>query len=167
VVATPVQHLNLAGSARVGGAMKMRIGDSTVVGTASVPNRWSLSAAYDGFAGSAVAVRYGRERWSSMDGLGSAGLVIRDAAELAGGLELAGPTVSGLPMAVRLGYRARDLPFAVGVEKVSEQSFSGGVGIPLASGRGAADLSLARAHRTAVGLGETGWILSIGFSIKP
>jgi hypothetical protein len=167
IVATPVTHLNLAASARVGGDMKMRIGDSTIVGSATVPNRWSVSAAYEGFAGSALSVRYGRERWSSMSGLGSAGLVIRDAAELAEGLELAGPKVSGVPMAVRLGYRARDLPFALGVDKVAEQSFSGGVGIPLASGRGAADFTVARAHRTSGSLAETGWILSIGLSIKP
>jgi hypothetical protein len=166
-LATPVAHLNLAASARFGGSIHMHAGDSTVVGSATIPNRWSVSAAYEGFAGSALAVRYGREKWTSMAGLGSPGLVIRDAAELAGGMEVAGPKVSGIPMAVRLGFRSRDLPFAVGTETVAEQSLTAGVGIPLAAGRGAADIALARAHRTSAGLAETGWILSIGFAIKP
>ncbi|HVT40383.1 MAG TPA: hypothetical protein VHE78_15175 [Gemmatimonadaceae bacterium] len=167
LLAIPVPHLNLAASARFGGSMHMHAGDSTVVGSATVPSRWSVSAAYEGFAGSALAVRYGKDKWTGMRGLGSPGLVIRDAAELAGGMEVAGPRVSGIPMALRLGFRSRDLPFAVGTQKVAEQSLTGGVGIPLAAGRGAADIALARARRTSAGLAETGWILSIGFAIKP
>ena len=167
VLSTPVPHLNVGLSTRVGGAMKLRMGDSTVIGRASVPNRWSLAAAYDGFSGSALAVRYARENWSSMRGLGSPGLAIRDAAEFAAGVELAGPRLSGIPSAMRLGFRSRDLPFDVGAQKVAERALSAGVGIPFAAGRGAFDLSLVRARRTSGALSETGWIVSAGIAIKP
>ena len=90
-----------------------------------------------------------------------------DAAEFSAGAEVAGPKVSGLPVAVRLGYRTRDLPFPVASQKVSEQSLTGGLGIPLAAGRATADLAVSRARRSGAGQGETGWILSFGFSIKP
>ena len=167
VIAIPISHLNLAASARFGGTMTMRLADSAVVGSARVPNRWSLAAAYDGYAGSAISLRYVHEQWTGLRGLGSAGLAIADATELAGGVEFAGPKISGLPVALRLGVRSRDLPFAFGTQKVAEQSFAAGVGVPLASGRGAADIAVSRAHRTAGSLTETGWILSFGFAIKP
>ena len=166
-IALPVPHLNIGASVRFGGAMHIRAGDSTVVGSASVPGRWSVSAAYDGLAGSALAVRYAREEWSSMRGLGSPGLVVNDVAEFAAGAEVAGPKLSGVPMALRFGYRARDLPFAVGGNRIAERSLTAGVGLPVAAGRGAVDVSLARARRTTAGAGENGWILSIGFAIKP
>ena len=167
-LATPLAHLNVAASARFGGVMTMRDGDSTVVGSGSVPGRFSVSLAYEGFSGSSLSVRYASEHWSSMRGLGSPGLGIQNVGELDGGVEFAGPKIASVPSAVRFGFRSRDLPFfAVGTRPVSEQTLTAGAGIPLAAGRGALDIALARAHRSSGDLRETGWILSVGVSIKP
>jgi hypothetical protein len=168
LIATPIDHVNLGVSGRYGFSMHVHEGDSTTVGEANVPNRLSVSGAFDGITGTILSVRYGTEKWSAMRGLGSAGLSVFDATEFAAGLETGGPRIGAIPMAVRLGYRARQLPFGVGAQQVSEREFTGGVGIPLSSGRTALDLSIAHALRSAnVGLSETGWIFSLGIAIKP
>lgn len=168
LIATPIDHINLGVSGRYGFSMHVHQGDSTTVGDANVPNRISFSGAYDGITGTILSARYGTEKWSAMRGLGSAGLSVFDATEFSAGLETGGPRISAIPIAVRLGYRARQLPFGVGAQQVSETEFTGGVGIPLSSGRAALDLSIAHALRSAnVGLSETGWIFSLGIAIKP
>ena len=169
VVATPIDHFNFGLSARYGFSMHVHRGDSTTLGAARVPSRFSLSASYDGIPGTILSARYGAEQWSAMRGLGTAGLSVFDANEIATGLETSGPRMGVVPMAVRLGYRARQLPFGVGPRQVSEREFNAGVGIPVSSGRAALDLSVAHAQRSAasVGLSETGWIISIGIAIKP
>ena len=168
LIATPIDHINLGVSGRYGFSMHVHEGDSTTVGDANVPNRISFSGAYDGITGTILSARYGIEKWSAMRGLGSAGLSVFDATEFSAGLETGGPRIGAIPIAVRLGYRARQLPFGVGAQQVSETEFTGGVGIPLSSGRAALDLSIAHALRSAnVGLSETGWIFSLGIAIKP
>lgn len=167
LLATPSPQWNFALTGRFGGSMRIRQGDSTVIGRATVPSRWSASVAYLGFPGSALAAHYVTERWSSLRGLGSAGLPIHDATEFGAGGEIAGPKVSGAAMQFRVGVRARDLPFSLDATKVKEQSLTAGVGLPVAGGRGTADLSLSRARRTAGGMRETGWILSFGLGIRP
>ena len=168
LIATPIDHINLGVSGRYGFSMHVHEGDSTTVGDANVPNRISFSGAYDGITGTILSARYGTEKWSAMRGLGSAGLSVFDATEFSAGLETGGPRIGAIPIAVRLGYRARQLPFGVGAQQVSETEFTGGLGIPLSSGRAALDLSIAHALRSAnVGLSETGWIFSLGIAIKP
>ena len=166
--ATPFNHLNIGLSGRYGFSMHVHQGDSTTLHDAKIPNRWSASLAYDGIPGTILATRYGKEDWSSMQTLGTPGLTAFDATEFAAGLETPGPKFQSIPVAVRLGYRARQLPFGIGAQQVRETEFTGGVGIPLSQGRAALDMSIAHAARSAnVGLAETGWILSIGIAIKP
>ena len=168
LIATPIDHINFGVSGRYGFSMHVHQGDSTTVGDANVPNRISFSGAYDGITGTILSARYGTEKWSAMRALGSAGLSVFDATEFSAGLETGGPRISAIPIAVRLGYRARQLPFGVGAQQVRETEFTGGLGIPLSSGRAALDLSIAHALRSAnVGLSETGWIFSLGIAIKP
>jgi hypothetical protein len=168
LVATPINHVNVGFSGRYGLSMHVHQGDSTTLGDAKVPNRLSISGAYDGITGTILSARYGTEQWSAMRGLGSAGLSVFDATEFSAGLETGGPKISASQIAVRLGYRARQLPFGVGALQVRETEITGGVGIPLSSGHAALDLGIAHALRSAnVGLSETGWIFSVGISIKP
>jgi hypothetical protein len=169
VIATPMTHLNLAMSARYGFSMHVHQGDSTTLGDAKVPDRLSLSVAYDGLGGSILSARYNSEQWSALRGLGSPGLSIFDATELSAGLETAGPKFNAIPTAVRLGIRDRTLPFGFGTQQVHETEINGGIGIPLSQGRAALDLTLAHALRTAgnSGFTETGWIFSLGIAIKP
>lgn len=168
VMAQPFEHVTVGASGRFGFSMHVHQGDSTTIGDANVPNRLSVSAAYDGFPGTLLSARFATEQWSAMKGLGSAGLGVFDATEFAAGVETPGPAIGVIPMAVRLGFRSRTLPFGLGTQQVRENEVTGGVGIPLSSGHAALDLTLARAVRSAnVGLTETGWIVSVGISIKP
>jgi len=167
VIATPVDHLNLSLAARLGGTLDVRQGDSTVLGSARVPNRFGASVAFDGIAGSTFALRWSSEQFSALKGLGSASLPIRDATDIGFGAEVLGPKIGISELAFRAGVRSRDLPFSPSGMPVKELSYSGGLGLPVAQGRGMLDLGLTHAHRTATGADETGWIVSIGLSIKP
>ena len=169
LIATPFTHLNIGLSARLGFSMHVHQGDSTTLGDAKIPNRVSVSAAFDGIGGTILSARYGNEQWSSMRGLGSPGLSIFDANEFSAGLETAGPKFNSIPMAVRLGVRDRTLPFGFGTQQVHETEVNAGLGVPLSQGRAALDLTLAHALRSAgnTGYSETGWIFSLGIAIKP
>ncbi len=169
MLATPFTHWNFGLSGRVGFTMRLHRGDSTTLAEAKVPNRFSVSAAFDGITGTILTARFASEQFSAMNGLSAHDLTIFDSKEYAGGLETAGPKFGGVPSAVRLGFRSRGLPFGVGTSQVTENSFTGGIGIPLSLGRAALDISLARASRSApsIALSEKSWILSVGVSIKP
>ncbi|HXD23691.1 MAG TPA: hypothetical protein VN613_10065 [Gemmatimonadaceae bacterium] len=168
LVATPLRHINIGLSGRHGFSMHEHQGDSTTLGDANVPDRGSVSFAYDGMSGTIISARYGFENWSAMKGLGSAGLTVFDATEFSAGIETGGPKFYSNTMPIRLGFRDRTLPFGVGPQQVRETEISAGAGLPLSQGRVALDLALAHAQRTAnVGYGETGWIFSLGIAIKP
>ena len=168
VVATPLKHFNIGLSGRRGFSMHEHQGDSTTLGDANVPDRGSVSLAYDGMPGTIISTRYGFENWSSMKGLGSSSLSVFDATEFSAGIETGGPKFYSNTMPIRLGFRDRTLPFGIGPLQVRETEISAGAGVPLSSGRVALDLTLAHAHRTAnLAYGETGWIFSLGLAIKP
>jgi hypothetical protein len=164
VVAT---HLVLAGDMRLGGRMVMRDGDSTEVGRGKVPFRAGISALYDGITGSTFTLRIANEKWSDLSGLGSASLPLKDASDISLGTEIAGPRWGGSPVFFRGGYRTRGLPVAYGAASVTESSLSGGLGIPVGNGRSQVDLGLVRASRTAAGISEKAWLVSIGVGIRP
>jgi hypothetical protein len=167
ITGTPVEHLNVAGSIRLGGPMQVRAGDSTLVGEGRVPMRLGVSAAYEGFAGSAIVVRYDTERWSSLKGLGSAAVNLHDATTLSAGVEFAGPKLGGLPIALRVGALSRTLPFSSTADAVKESGLSSGVGLAFAQGRFALDIGALFATRTASGLTEKATTLSVGLAIRP
>ena len=103
-----------------------------------------------------------------MKSLGSPGLTVFDATEFSAGLETGGPKFYSNTMPVRIGFRDRTLPFGIGLQQVRETEISAGTSVPLSSGRVALDMTLAHAQRSAnIGYGETGWIFSVGISIKP
>ena len=166
-MALPVPHVNVAGALRLGGTMQTRAGDSTVLGQARVPRRWSASVAYDGIPGSAFSARFASEKWTDMNGLGSATLPVFDATDFSVGGEIGGPKLAGLGTAIRAGWRTRQLPFGAPQGQVREQSYSVGAGIPLAFGRTMLDVGAVHARRAAGSWTETGWILSVGLSIRP
>ncbi len=164
---TPIEHLNIAGSIRLGGPMQVRAGDSTVVGEGRVPLRYGLSAAYEGFAGSVIVVRFDSERWTDLKGLGSSSVNLHNSTALSAGVEFAGPKLGGVPSAFRAGVMTRTLPFSPFADAVKENGLSGGVGIPFAQGRLALDLGLMYATRSASGLREKATTMSVGLAIRP
>jgi hypothetical protein len=166
-MALPIRHLNVAAALRIGGTMQIRAGDSTVLGEARIPKRWSGSVAYDGIPGAAFGVRYAAEKWTDMIGLGSKSLPVYDATDVSVGGEVGGPKIAGVGSAIRAGWRTRQLPFGVAQGQVKEASYTVGAGIPLAFGRTMLDLGAVHARRTAGSWAETGWILSVALSIRP
>jgi hypothetical protein len=166
-VFVPGGHFVLSADMRMGGSLRMTQGDSMEVGKGKVPFRAGVSVTYDGIPGSVFSARIGTDKWSDLAGLGTASLDLRDATDLAFGTEITGPRYMGAPVFVRAGYRTRGLPVAYGTAPVNEQSLSGGLGIPVAGGRSNIDLSVVRATRTASGVSEKAWLVSIGVGIRP
>jgi hypothetical protein len=59
------------------------------------------------------------------------------------------------------------LPAGYDGQAVRESSWNGGLGVPVAAGRAVIDLGLVRATRTAPGVTETAWLVSLGVGIRP
>jgi hypothetical protein len=68
---------------------------------------------------------------------------------------------------MRAGARFRTLPFGFNGQKVSETSFMGGLGVPLARDRAALDFGVQHASRSASSVKERGLILSFGLRVTP
>ena len=173
----PTRALAVAASGRVGGDLHVRVGDTTLA-DAGVPSRVGGGVRFDGITGASIAARVDWQEWSAMRGI-SDRVPIRDALEYGIGADVVGPRIGTNPILVRVGGRFRDLPFAVrrfsedGVataQEVSEVTFSGGLGLLLASNRAMLDFAVQRASRTASGadeLDESAWLLSFGLRIRP
>ncbi len=163
----PVAHIAIGGDFRAGGTMKLRLGDSTVVGTGKIPMRMGLTASYDGIPGAVFTGRVARERWTDLRGLGTSELGLEDATDVSAGAEVLGPRIGNGQMVLRTGYRTRGLPFTFGTTAVKERLVTGGVGIPLGGSRAVIDIGLARATRTAAAISEKAWLVSFGVGIRP
>jgi hypothetical protein len=165
-VAEPRDGLQLSGSMRSGGALTLEQGGSEV-GAASVPTRFGLGATWAAIPGVAVSARVEQTRWSDMDGLGSTQVSLFDATEFALGAEFLGPRLGGTNSAVRVGIRDRALPFGISGNEVRERILAGGLGIPVSRGRAQIDLALQRATRSAPGITEKAWLITVGLGIRP
>ena len=163
----PVDQLVLGGDLRAGGPMRMRLGDSTVVGTARIPLRAGVTASYSGIPGAVFTVRMARDSWTDLAGLGSASLGVQDATDISAGTEILGPRLGESQFVVRAGYRQRGLPFTYGTTVVKERSITGGLGLPVAGSRAMIDLGISRASRTASTVSEKAWLVSLGVGIRP
>ena len=162
----PTKVLAIGASARLGGGMEARQ-DEAALADAQVPDRLGVTFAYTGIPNTTIAARFDRTGWSAMRDLGTARMSVFDANDIGIGLEVMGPRIAGAPSYARLGLRDRGLPFGVNGEKVGERSFSGGIAIPVARGRGQFDISLQRSSRSAAGAKEKALFLSIGLGIRP
>lgn len=164
---TPIRGIALAGSYRQGGTMRLRIVD-TLRTEAKVPSRYGFSAKLEPLTGLTLLAAANHDEWSKLNGLGSAAANARDAWEYSAGAEFAGQRTRNASWVYRVGYRQRDLPFAVAGATVAEKSFAGGVSIPVSGPRGTLDVALLRAARDAGGLArERAWLLSVGIAIRP
>ncbi len=166
MILVPGKAIVIGASARIGGSMEARQ-DAGALADASVPDRFGVSFAYTGIPNTTIAARFDHTAWSSMQSLGTANMTVFDANDVGLGLEVVGPRIGGSPSYARIGLRDRGLPFGANGEKVGERSFSGGIAIPVARGRGQIDLSLARATRSAGGAEEKALVFSIGLGIRP
>ena len=164
---------------RVGGSMNAYEG-AEIVGSGRAPDHIGASLLYLGLRGSTLAVRAARDEWSQLEGM-AATLHIHEGWDIGVGADVTGPRFAGSAIDLRAGGRWRTLPFSVGGNAVSEQTWSGGFRIPMGRLLGSArsvelDFGVLRSSRTSAGIpGPTGlipvseksWTISTGFSVRP
>jgi hypothetical protein len=160
--------LSIAASMRMGGTLTGSRGDSAIA-RGDAPDRFGLGIAYLGIPNSAISVRASLDKWSSFETLGSPTVDGVDAWDIGVGGDFAGPRMGpNRWLMLRAGARWRTLPFAINGREVKERSFSFGTGTLLARNRAGLDLALVRASRNAgIGVDESSWTVSVGFSVRP
>ena len=164
----PASVLVLAGSARLGGRLRLWNGDTLVRGS-DVPMRASGAVMYNGLGGTVVAVRAAWEGWSSM-ATGTETATVHDTWSIGGGAELRGFRWFGRLFPVRVGVQRRSLPFAApGTGQVRELGVTGGLGVPLARDRARIDLVAEYDRRDADGTPatESALVIGVGFTVRP
>ncbi|HEY1953542.1 MAG TPA: hypothetical protein VGG76_12135 [Gemmatimonadaceae bacterium] len=163
----PSRVIGFAVSARKGGDLRAQSGD-TAIGSARLPDHYSASVLFEGIPGASITLRAAHDNWSTLSTLSSTGIKAFDGWDVGGGIEASGPRIMQRIITVRLGGRSRTLPFGYNGEKVTEKTFAGGLGIPLARDRATLDLALQRAARSASSdISERGYILSFGLRVSP
>lgn len=140
--------------------------DGATVSSATVPDRFGVSAVYLGVRGASFAFRASKDKWSALEGMRS-DLNIHEGWDMGVGADVNGPTLGSGSIALRGGARWRTLPFSLDANPVKETTFSGGFAIPFARSRVELAMGAMRAARTGTGATETAWTLSTGFSIRP
>lgn len=154
-------------SGRIGGRLTSYRND-TVLTRATAPKRAGAGITFTGLPGLVLAFHTDWEGWSSMNGLGQPGLQITNTWDYGGGAEIKGPVALAGPIAIRLGYRHRGLPFLVDSSKIMEKSYSAGLGFLLAQGRSRVDFTLVRATRNGLpGVTEHAWTAEFGITVRP
>ena len=154
--------------------------EGDVVGSGRAPNHFGVSLLYLGLRGSTIAVRAAHDDWSQLDGMAGT-LFIHEGWDIGVGADVTGPRFGGSAIDLRAGGRWRTLPFSVGGNAVSEQTWSGGFMLPmgrfLGSGRAVElNFGVLRSSRTTAGIpgptvpvpvSEKSWTISTGFSVRP
>ncbi|MGI8509760.1 MAG: hypothetical protein ACR2MQ_10580 [Gemmatimonadaceae bacterium] len=162
-----VPQLSVALSGRKGGNATMYAGD-TVLSRARIPDQYSGTVTFQGLPGTLIAVRGSRELWTQIGSLSTFNAPAVDATDVSVGIESAGPRVGGLPLLIRAGGRHRTLPFSAGGNTITETSFGGGLGIPIALDRVTLDVAVLRSSRTGVPqISEHAYNLSFGLQVHP
>jgi hypothetical protein len=163
----PSRTIGFAVSGRKGGDLRAQAGD-TAIGRAKLPDHYSASVMFEGIPGTTLSLRAAHDNWSSLSSLSSSGIQGFDGWDVGGGVEASGPRIMQRIVTVRFGGRYRTLPFGFNGQKVSEKTFSAGLGAPLTRDRASLDLAIQRASRTAGSdVKERGFILSIGLRVSP
>jgi len=154
-------------SGRLGGRFTVFRND-TVLTRATAPKRAGAGITFTGLPGIVLAFHTDWDGWSSMNGLGQPGLLVTNTWTYGGGAEVRGPVALGAPIALRVGYQHRGLPFLVNSSKIFESSYSGGLGFLLSQGRSRVDFTLVRASRTGLpGVTEHAWTAEFGIMVRP
>lgn len=163
----PSRAIGFALAGRKGGNLTAQSGDTTI-GSARLPDHYSASVIFEGIPGASISARVAHDAWSSLESLSSSNTRAFDGWDTGVGAEAAGPRIVQRLITLRAGARFRTLPFGFNGEKVSETSFTAGLGAPLARDRASFDFSIQRANRSTGGdVKERGIILSFGLRVSP
>ena len=163
----PSRAIGFALAGRKGGNLTAQSGDTTI-GSARLPDHYSASVIFEGIPGASISARVAHDAWSSLESLSSSNTRAFDGWDTGVGAEASGPRIMQRLITLRAGARFRTLPFGFNGEKVSETSFTAGLGAPLARDRASFDFSIQRANRSTGGdVKERGIILSFGLRVSP
>jgi hypothetical protein len=162
----PSHTIGFALAARKGGDLRAQSAD-TSIGTGKIPDHYSASVMFEGLPGTTIGLRVAHDGWSSLSSLSSSGVQAFDGWDTGIGIEATGPRLLQRVIALRLGGRFRTLPFGYNGEKVTEHSFTAGLGVPLARDRAGFDFAFQHASRSAADIDERGFILSFGLRVSP
>ncbi len=167
-VLKPTSFLIVAGSFRVGGNIRARLGDSTTLANGQVPGRAGGGVVFSGIPGVLLSGRVDWEQWSRFNGLTVGDVTEKDGVGWSVGTDIQGPRVLDRTINLRLGGGRRPLGSVVDGSAIMETDLSGGIGVPFGRGHAVVDLSLTRAFRSGVqGVTENAYILSTGLTIHP
>ena len=158
--------ISLAGSGRWGSGIEAFVND-TARTEAEVPHRIGIGIGIERLSGVALSAHAAWEGWSSFEGLGSDAVNVHDTQSYGAGAEIAGPSIFGTALPLRVGYRWRELPFSPDAEQVTESAIAGGIGIPLLGGFSALDIGVQRATRSSGPYRERSLLLSVGVTVHP
>ncbi len=163
----PARGVTVAGSGRLGREIEAFI-DDTARATAEVPHRVGIGIGIDRISGLSLAANAAWEGWSSFDGLGSDQVNSHDVREYGVGAEIAGPTLFGTMIPLRVGARWRGLPFSPDGDQVMETSIGGGIAIPLLAGLSAIELGVQHSRRSNdLPFRERSLLFSFAMTISP
>ena len=167
--ASPARNLLAAASVRFNGTLRAASPDSAM--HVGMPVELSGGVSWVPVTGLLVAGTAGYATWSeASDALVSAGQGrSRDVTSVGLGVEATFLRFAGKPLALRGGYRWRQLPFAAdsGGAALAEHAVTGGVGLQTAGGRATVDLGIEAGSRSTGGLSETFTTISVGLTIRP
>ena len=95
-------------------------------------------------------------------------LKIHEGLDIGVGADVIGPRFAGNAINLRAGARWRTLPFSADGKAVSEDTWSGGFGVPFAGNRAEVNFGAVRAaRRSDSGISANAWPLSTGFALRP
>lgn len=163
--------VSLSASARKGGFLNMRSGDS-LIAAARVPDRFGGSVQFSGISGLTVAGRVSRDLWTALQPLGT-NMTTFDSWDGGVGAEATASRSGTRILSVRLGARYRGLPFGVQGVQAHEFSFGGGLGLQFSRDRAQLDAGINRASRFTGTFNDRGaaveraFLVSIGMRVRP
>ncbi len=169
ITVRPTHWLGLAGSFRNGGEIGVREGDSAEVARGRVPDRVGGAILLNPVTGLLVSGRVDWEGWSRLNEIGQTNLVAQSGTGWSVGVDLVGPRLGAQRnVTIRLGGGNRPLPYVLDATVIRETDLSGGLGIPLLGNRSNIDVSLMHQSLTpAAGVSQSGFILSVGVTLRP
>jgi len=167
--ASPARNLLAAASVRFNSTLRAASPDSaTHVG---MPVELNGGLSWVPVTGLLVAGTAGYATWSAAsNALVAAGQGrARDVTSVGLGVEATFLRFAGKPLALRGGYRWRQLPFAAdsGGAMLAEHAVTGGVGLETAAGRATVDLGIEAGSRSTGALSETFTTVYVGLTIRP
>jgi hypothetical protein len=151
---------------RKGGSLTAYNGTDEIA-SGNAPDHIGVSVAYLGVRGASFAARVARDDWDRVRGLSST-LKIHNGLDVGVGADIIGPRFAGNAINLRAGGRWRTLPFSADANAVTENTWSGGFGMPFAGGRAELNFGALRStRRSDSGISEKAWTLSTGFAVRP